>query len=118
MGHIKVLEGCAMVRNFVYGNLNSTEKTMNKTNSNSQHRGYGKQLMKEAEKIAIQNGYEKISVISGVGVRNFYRKIGYELNGGYMIKKLDIPKETNYFVIGLYFMVVYLFTKIIYKMMF
>ena len=113
MGHINVLEGCAMIRELhVYGNLNSTEKTMNKTDSNSQHRGYGKQLMKEAEKIAIQNGYEKISVISGVGVRNFYRKIGYELNGGYMIKKLDIPKETNYFVIGLYFfMVVYLFTK-------
>ena len=35
-----------------------------------------------------------------------------------MIKKLQIPKETNYFVIGLYFMIVYLFTKIIYKMMF
>ena len=51
---------------------------MNKTDSNSQHRSYGKQLMKEAEKIAIQNGYEKISVISGVGVRNFYQKIEYE----------------------------------------
>ena len=52
MGHINVLEGCAMIRELhVYGNLNSTEKTMNKTDSNSQHKGYGKQLMKEAEKL-------------------------------------------------------------------
>ncbi len=119
MGHIKVLEGCAMIRELhVYGNLNSTEKTMNKTNSNSQHRGYGKELMKEAEKIAIQNGYKKISVISGVGVRNFYRKIGYELNEGYMIKKLDIPKETNYFLIGLCVLITYLFIRIIYRLLF
>jgi len=27
-------------------------------------------------------------VISGVGVRNYYRKLGYRLSGGYMIKRL------------------------------
>lgn len=56
--------------------------------SNTQHKGYGRSLLKEAEKIAIKNGYKKMSIISGVGVRNYYRKFGYELDSGYMTKKL------------------------------
>ena len=31
---------------------------------------------------------KKISVISGVGVREYYRKLGYELEGSYMVKEL------------------------------
>ena len=45
--------------------------------------------MAEAEKIARENGYEKIAVISGIGVRGYYRKLGYRLEGNYMVKKLD-----------------------------
>jgi elongator complex protein 3 len=40
-----------------------------------QHKGLGKQLMQAAEAFAKQNGYEKIAVISGVGVRGYYRKL-------------------------------------------
>ena len=29
-----------------------------------------------------------MSIISGVGVRNYYRKMGYELDSGYMTKNL------------------------------
>jgi len=56
----------------------------------SQHRGIGKQLMAEAEKIAKEAGYKQIRVISGVGVREYYKSLGYELdeNGVYMIKGL------------------------------
>lgn len=46
-------------------------------------------LMEEAERIAREeHGSIKIAVISGVGTRNYYRKIGYELEGPYMCKKL------------------------------
>ena len=55
-----------------------------------QHQGYGSLLMDEAERIARdEHGSRKIAVISGVGVRNYYRKLGYELDGPYMSKTLD-----------------------------
>ncbi len=54
-----------------------------------QHSGLGKQLMKEAEIIAVREKAGKIAVISGVGVRGYYRKLGYQEKGGYMIKTLD-----------------------------
>jgi len=53
-----------------------------------QHAGLGKKLMKAAEKIAGENGCEKITVISGVGVRGYYRKLGYRLKNSYMVKSL------------------------------
>jgi len=55
----------------------------------SQHRGFGKALMKVAEKLAQQAGYKKLSVISWVGVRWFYEKIGYKLEGTYMTKDFN-----------------------------
>ncbi len=60
-----------------------------KSKSASQHKGFGKLLMEKAEEIAKQNGMKKIAVISGVGVREYYRNLGYELERGYMIKKLN-----------------------------
>ncbi|CAN6605639.1 elongator complex protein 3 [Trichomonascus vanleenenianus] len=54
-----------------------------------QHQGFGTLLMEEAERIAREeHGSEKISVISGVGVRNYYAKLGYHLDGPYMSKNL------------------------------
>ncbi|XP_063610697.1 elongator complex protein 3 [Penaeus indicus] len=54
-----------------------------------QHQGFGMLLMEEAERIAKEeHGSNKISVISGVGTRNYYRKLGYELDGPYMSKSL------------------------------
>jgi len=55
----------------------------------SQHKGWGKKLVIEAEKIAKKNKYYKIAVISGVGVRGYYRKLGYKKVGTYMMKKLN-----------------------------
>ena len=54
----------------------------------SQHQGLGKLLMKEAEKISEEKGYKKIAVIAGVGVRDYYRKLGYKLGGTYMTKNI------------------------------
>jgi len=54
-----------------------------------QHKGLGKKLIKEAEKIAKNEfGLNKIAVISGVGVRNYWKKLGYKLKDTYMIKNL------------------------------
>ncbi len=56
-----------------------------------QHKGLGKKLMARAEEIAIENGYKKMSVIAGVGVREYYRKLGYTKDseiGCYQIKDL------------------------------
>ena len=52
-----------------------------------QHKGIGKFLMQEAEKITKENNIKKLSVISGVGVREYYRNIGYFLEGNYMVKE-------------------------------
>jgi len=55
-----------------------------------QHKGLGKKLMAEAEKIAKEEfDCKKILVISGVGVREYYRKLGYEKEGPYMVKELS-----------------------------
>ncbi|HAO52881.1 TPA: tRNA uridine(34) 5-carboxymethylaminomethyl modification radical SAM/GNAT enzyme Elp3, partial [Candidatus Magasanikbacteria bacterium] len=59
-----------------------------KNSSASQHKGMGTKLVKEADKIARENGYTKIAVISGVGVRSYYRKFGYKKIGTYMAKNL------------------------------
>lgn len=54
-----------------------------------QHRGLGTRLMKEAERITIEElKLPKISVISGIGVRGYYKSLGYSLEGTYMIKRL------------------------------
>jgi elongator complex protein 3 len=54
-----------------------------------QHKGYGTLLMEEAERIAREeHGSTKLAVISGVGTRNYYRKLGYELDGPYVSKML------------------------------
>jgi len=55
----------------------------------TQHQGYGKRLMKAAEKKASELGREKVAVISAVGTREYYRKLDYELEGAYMVKHLD-----------------------------
>jgi elongator complex protein 3 len=53
-----------------------------------QHTGVGKALLKAAEKIARQYYKDKIVVISGIGARGYYRKLGYRKEGHYMVKKL------------------------------
>lgn len=60
-----------------------------KSDGAAQHRGYGKQLMLEAERIAEEEyGAGTIAVLSGVGAREYYRKeFGYSLARGYMVKR-------------------------------
>lgn len=54
-----------------------------------QHKGYGKLLMKEAERIAKEEfDKNKMIIISGVGVRPYFYSLGYKLDGPYVSKKI------------------------------
>jgi elongator complex protein 3 len=79
--------GVSVVRELhVYG---SVVPVAGRDPSKFQHQGFGTLLMEEAERIAKEeHGARKLSVISGVGTRNYYRKLGYELDGPYMSKML------------------------------
>lgn len=55
-----------------------------------QHKGYGRMLLAEAERIAFyEYGLNKMIIISAIGVRGYYRKFGYHLEGPYMAKNLN-----------------------------
>jgi len=86
---IKELKGCAMIREVhVYGYSLGVGGNKNNLKS-SQHRGYGKLLVKTAEELAVSNNFTKIAVIAGVGTREYYKnKCGYNLEGTYMVKNL------------------------------
>lgn len=54
-----------------------------------QHLGLGKKLIAEAEKITSRKKYSRLKIISGIGVRDYYRRLGYRLNNTYMIKRMS-----------------------------
>lgn len=60
-----------------------------KDEHHSQHKGLGKKLIEQAEAIVRSKRIEKLAVISGVGVRDYYRKWGYELENTYMVKNIN-----------------------------
>jgi ELP3 family radical SAM enzyme/protein acetyltransferase len=80
----------AMIRELhVYGSLKAVGK--GEKGSGAQHLGIGKTLLAMAEARAKAAGYEQMAVISGIGVRGYYQKNGYELRGSYMMKSLLEP---------------------------
>ena len=53
-----------------------------------QHRGYGRRLVRRAEELAADAGYEKLAILSGIGVRQYYReKLEYQQDGPYVSKR-------------------------------
>jgi len=85
---LRIHDGKAMVRELhIYGHAIK----IGESGEESQHLGFGKRLMGEAERITKEHGLGKLSVISGVGVREYYRKLGYKLDdeGVYVVKNLD-----------------------------
>ncbi|MGC8651380.1 MAG: elongator complex protein 3 [Minisyncoccia bacterium] len=84
---LESLKGAAIVRELhSYGIVAPLEI---KNQSNVQHKGLGKKLMAWGEKIIKkETNYQKIAVISGIGVRDYYRKLGYRLENTYLVKKI------------------------------
>lgn len=81
--------GTALIRELhVYGTVQSLLFTSHEDTTNkAQHKGIGTQLMELALAIAGVRGYKRLSVISGIGVRGYYEKLGYVLDGTYMVKE-------------------------------
>ena len=100
----KELEDCSFIRELhIYGKVvrhASQKKAV-------QHLGFGKRLIEKAEEISFENNIYKVAIISGVGVREYYEPIGYQLVHNYMIKeiyrfpKLDIFEIVVLFTIGI-----------------
>jgi len=72
-----------------------SELGVGESGGSGQHRGYGKKLLLTAEKLAKAAGYKKLAVISGVGVRDYYRNQDYRLDGPYMTKQLSKKTKTR-----------------------
>ncbi len=84
-GPLAVLHGSALIRELhTYGFL----APIGTKGTQSQHVGFGTRLLIEAERIAKEAGYEKLAIIAGIGVREYYKKRGYTLEGTYMVKYL------------------------------
>ncbi len=80
------LEGSALVRELhTYGQLIPIRGNQDDA---TQHKGMGKKLMSRAEQIARDAGFQKIAVIAGIGVREYYSFLEYRLKGTYMVKNL------------------------------
>ena len=80
------LDNAALIRELhTYGHLVPIDQN---SPGATQHLGLGKKLMAEAEKIARKSGIKKMAVISGIGVREYYKKLGYKKEGTYMVKSL------------------------------
>lgn len=81
----KSLGDSALIRELhVYG-----QSTPLNAKGKVQHRGLGSKLLRKAEEITKKYGFKRIAVISGAGVRDYYRKFGSILEDTYMVKRLN-----------------------------
>jgi elongator complex protein 3 len=88
----EILYDHALIRELhVYGIHSGIGDSENK--DNTQHKGLGKKLIKAAEEICYLEGRDDITVISGVGVKEYYRKIGFTDYHTYLTKKIEVPMK-------------------------
>lgn len=89
---LEELKGHAIIRELhVYGTHTNVSSHKEKS---TQHRGLGKKLITIAENLAKFYNFENITVISGIGVKEYYRKLGYTDYHTYMTKKIDVNNKT------------------------
>jgi elongator complex protein 3 len=88
MTYCPELEHAALLRELhVYGSLVPVGRDAE--SEEWQHREYGKVLLARAEEIARSAGFRRLAIMSGIGVRPYYRRQGYERRGPYMIRELS-----------------------------
>jgi elongator complex protein 3 len=81
------LDGAALLRELhVYGSIVPLGRAADE--EEYQHRSHGKGLLSRAEEIAREAGFRRLAIMSGIGVRPYYRRQGYERAGPYMAKEL------------------------------
>lgn len=80
----------AIVRELkVFGEAAAIGEDTTQSKEKAQHKGLGTKLMQKAEEIAKEYNKNKIVVISAIGTREYYKKLGYHLEGPYMVKQID-----------------------------
>ena len=86
-----VLRGCAQIRELhVYGIHAGLGEATIEDGGHSQHRGLGRRMLEHAESIASSQGIRYMTVIAGVGVKEYYRKHGYSDYHTYLRKELPV----------------------------
>ncbi|MHB8831093.1 MAG: elongator complex protein 3 [Patescibacteria group bacterium] len=81
-----ILKGAAIIRELhTYGTALNIDQ---RDPLAAQHKGYGRMLMQRAEEIAAAEGFGHMAVISGLGVREYYKILGYQEQDTYMAKPL------------------------------
>ncbi len=87
------LAGCAMIREVhVYGPALELGQA---SAGEAQHIGLGRRLVQQAEAIAHGQGFHKLAVIAAIGTRAYYRRLGFEPAGLYMVKELPKTHATS-----------------------
>jgi elongator complex protein 3 len=83
----RALKNAAIIRELhTYGRSVPLGKREKKS---SQHIGLGARLVREAERITQEKGFSRLAVISGIGVKQYYRDIGFFDEGTYLVKKVS-----------------------------
>jgi elongator complex protein 3 len=83
---LPILNECGLIRELhIYSTLSNVGE---KNEYSTQHKGYGRRLIEKAEEISKENGFRKMAIIAGTGVRNYYRKFNYKLEETFMIKDI------------------------------
>jgi elongator complex protein 3 len=84
--YIDELKGAALIREVhVYGAAVGIGK---KDAQKSQHTGLGTRLIERANTLARQKRFENLAVISSVGTRQYYRRLGFR--GGDLYQHVDL----------------------------
>ena len=77
--------GCAMIREVhVYGQV----ANLHRSDGSAQHLGLGRRLVERACELAREAGFGRINVISSVGTRDYYRKLGFVDGALYQTREL------------------------------
>ena len=83
---IPEIQNSSMIREVhIYGKSTEVGK---KEHKNTQHQGLGKTLIQRAEEVSKFHNFDKISVISAIGTREYYQKNGFDLKTLYQVKNL------------------------------
>lgn len=94
-----ILHNTALIRELhVYGIHSGVGDSSESVTTHTQHKGLGAKLLKKAEEIAAENGYKSITVIAGVGVKEYYRKFGYTDYYTYLRKHITLADHSFKFI--------------------
>ena len=77
--HRSEMTGSAIIREL--RTLSQQVPISERKDTSLQHRGFGEALIERCKEITAENGKERMLVMSGVGAREYYRKLGFERLG-------------------------------------